>query len=127
MPQFHYCEGACADVTVSLPPDFDCVVRPHRLHRACLLLQQPSPIWKEFSIHSVRFFSDYMTQSVSPEHGSSDKITRAEVTSDQQNPQLDELLHQVCTLAKLRRENQLNDLTTECEISDIGQSLFDAQ
>ncbi|CAH8664644.1 unnamed protein product [Dicrocoelium dendriticum] len=53
MLNFHVSDGACAKIKISMPLNFDTSVNRHRLHRVCLLLQQPSPIWKEFSVREV--------------------------------------------------------------------------
>ncbi|VDP18656.1 unnamed protein product, partial [Echinostoma caproni] len=53
MPDYHYSAGSCANVKVTFPSGFKTVESPQRLQRAVFMLQQSSPIWKEYSINAV--------------------------------------------------------------------------
>ncbi|KAF7254883.1 hypothetical protein EG68_08636 [Paragonimus skrjabini miyazakii] len=127
MPHPHYCEGACADVKISLPQDLETACRPHRLRRVCFLLKQPSPIWKEFSVHAVKFYSDYTTQPRStysrPQAGQPSRSTLTRL--DQHGDNLAETLQELCNLVKVQREtNRLGDLTAKCEVNDLSEASF---
>ncbi|KAA3674319.1 nicolin-1 [Paragonimus westermani] len=130
MPHSHYCEGACADVKISLPHDFETTSKTHRLRKVSFILKQPSPIWKEFSVHAVKFYSEYITQPGSTyirlEAG---PPSRSDLTKlDQYGEDLVQTLQELCNLVKVQREtSRSGDLTAKCEANELTEASFSLQ
>ncbi|CAH8466019.1 unnamed protein product [Schistosoma rodhaini] len=63
MNDIHTSTGACAQVKITLPPTFETVKSRKRLFKLCIQLQQPSLMWKEYTITNVQFFDEYLENS----------------------------------------------------------------
>lgn len=60
MENCHTCVGACSNIRMRLPPSFISVTHARKIHKIRLILQQPSTLWREFSVKNVSFYSDYI-------------------------------------------------------------------
>ncbi|CAL8071996.1 unnamed protein product [Calicophoron daubneyi] len=127
MPDYHSYAGACARVKVSLPDDYATVTSARWLLKVSFLLQQPSPIWKEFSIHAVKFYSEYSVRE-EPKCQTSGDVSNAQCS----NPEASddgflEALKDLYSIFTFQREHRLGDPTEHCELSELVDAHFNVK
>ncbi|KAK4472317.1 hypothetical protein MN116_003582 [Schistosoma mekongi] len=118
MKDIHTPSGACTQVRISLPPTFETVKSRKRLFKLCILLQQPSPIWKEFTITNVQFFDEY------PDNLNQEIAELSEVSHTYQMDDIQNALGTLCTLMEFKQATQNPDIN-ETDISYLADARFE--
>ncbi|CAH8456439.1 unnamed protein product [Schistosoma intercalatum] len=109
MKDIHTSFGACAQVRITLPPTFETVKSRKRLFKVCIQLQQPSLMWKEYTITNVQFFDEYLDNS---------NQTTTDSTEDRHTHLINETqnaLTTLCTLIEFKQtiqSRELNEIDT---------------
>ncbi|CAH8535349.1 unnamed protein product [Schistosoma turkestanicum] len=118
MKDVHTSLGACAQVKISLPPSFETVKSRKHLIKLCILLQQPSIMWKEYTITNVQFFDEYLDNSDQTTEQSRESPHIHEA-SETQNA-----LSTLCTLMEFKQTIQRPDVN-DTDILTLTDARFE--
>ncbi|CAI2724819.1 unnamed protein product [Schistosoma spindalis] len=118
MKDIHTSSGACTQVRITLPPTFETVKSRKRLFKLCIQLQQPSVMWKEYTITNVQFFDEYLDNS---NQTATDPIEglHTHLINETQNA-----LTTLCTLMEFKQTIQSRELN-ETDILALSDAHFE--
>ncbi|CAH8482785.1 unnamed protein product [Heterobilharzia americana] len=115
----HSSSGSCTDIKISLPPTFVTVKSQTRLLKLCLLLQQPSPIWKEFTITNVKLFDEYLNKANQEKTGTSKGTDTCQVNDAQ------DTLVTLCSFIQYKQGTRSFEMASKTDISSLADGHFE--
>nr|CAH8831419.1 unnamed protein product [Trichobilharzia regenti] len=119
MKNAHLPRGACAHVKIMLPPTFETVKSTKRLLRLRVLLQQPSTIWKEFTIKNLQLFDEYLVHDKKETTGDGEGHNTSSVNEAHDN------LGTLCSLIDYKQGARSSRYVSKPDISVLTNGHFE--